>query len=141
VTRLQRQVTEFHRKFDLEVRQSPGMPSRPETARLRASLIKEELQEFEAAVEAEDMLGVADALGDLAYVVYGAAASFGIDLGVVTDEIHRSNMTKMWPGGRVTKNETGKVLKPPTYSPADLERVLFPLGVPEDDASGQAHDH
>lgn len=120
MTKLQTQVIEFHKKFDLEVRANPGMPVRSETVRLRMSLIREEFRKFQEAVEAEDMIGVADALGDLAYVVYGAAASFGIDLGVVTDEIHRSNMTKLWP--------EGKVVKPPSYSPADLERVLFPFG-------------
>lgn len=106
------------------------MPVREETASLRLKLIEEELEELWLAVREGNVVEVADALGDLAYVVYGAAVSFGIDLGKVTDEIHRSNMTKVWPDGRVKKNGDGKVVKPPTYSPADLEAVLFPLGRP-----------
>lgn len=58
------------------------------------------------------------------YVVYGAAVTYGIDLEPIFDEIHRSNMSKLWPDGTVQKREDGKVLKPPTYSPADLEPIL-----------------
>lgn len=132
MSKLQDQVTEFHRKFDLEIRDTPGMPENRGTARLRLALIREEFSELCDAILDEDVIAIADALGDLAYVVYGAAVSFGVDLEKVTDEIHRSNMTKLWPGGDVRKNEDGKVVKPPTYSPADLERVLFPFGREED---------
>ena len=40
------------------------------------------------------IVSLADALGDLAYVVYGTAVAYGLDLDPIIREIHRSNMTK-----------------------------------------------
>lgn len=65
-------------------------------------------------------LAQADALGDLLYVVFGAAVTFGIDMGPIFDEIHRSNMTKI--GGPVRPD--GKRLKPATYEPPNLKPLL-----------------
>ena len=62
-------------------------------------------------------MGVADALGDLAYVVYGAALHFGIDLDAVVAEVHRSNMTKTAAGN-------GKAVKGPGYRAPDLREIL-----------------
>ena len=36
-----------------------------------------------------------DALADILYVVYGAGASFGIDLDKAFDIVHKSNMSKL----------------------------------------------
>lgn len=68
-------------------------------------------------MERGDVVGVADALGDLAYVVYGAALHFGIDLDAVVAEIHRSNMTKT-PAGN------GKAVKGPEYRAPDLRKIV-----------------
>ena len=84
----------------------------------RCEFIEEEARELRAAVEADDLVGAADALGDLVYVVYGTALHFGIDLDAVVQEIHRSNMTKS-PAG------DAKAVKGPGYkAPAhgDLHR-------------------
>jgi predicted HAD superfamily Cof-like phosphohydrolase len=91
---------------------------------LRIKLINEEALEFEQASRSGDIVEVADALGDLLYVVYGAALEWGIPLDAVFTEIHRSNMTKVWPDGTVHYREDGKVLKPPSYSPANIAAVL-----------------
>jgi len=40
------------------------------------------------------MTEVIDALSDILYVVYGAGASFGIDLDETFDIVHKSNMSK-----------------------------------------------
>lgn len=116
----QEMVEEFHKAFDLAIRDTPGQVS-PETAHLRIKLIEEELTELRDAYANEDLVAIADALGDLLYVVLGAAVSSGIPLGSVFAEIHRSNMSKV--GG--TKNEMGKLIKPPTYSPANLLPILL----------------
>lgn len=63
-------------------------------------------------------------LADLLYVVYGTAEELGIPLQEIFEEVHRSNMNKVWPDGEVHYNEIGKILKPPTYSPPDLERFF-----------------
>ncbi len=72
------------------------------------------------------LVEVADALGDLAYVIEGANLEFGIPSEKVLAEIHRSNMSKLGADGKPIYSETGKVLKGPNYSPPNLENVLWP---------------
>lgn len=92
---------------------------------LRVSLIEEEAQEFADAVHARDIVETADAIGDLLYVVYGAALAFGIDADAVLAEVHRSNMTKLGEDGKPIYRETdGKVLKGPNFELPKIARVL-----------------
>lgn len=93
---------------------------------MRVRLIDEELQELKDALRNRDLVAVADALGDLEYVVNGAAIGMGIDLPAVVKEIHRSNMTKLGEDGNPIYREDGKVLKGPGYEPPSLEPILFP---------------
>ena len=60
----------------------------------RDRLMSEELNEWRTAWHNKDLLGVADAMGDLAYTVLGTAVVTGIQLGPILREIHKSNMTK-----------------------------------------------
>ncbi len=72
-----------------------------------------------------DLVEVADALGDITYVVNGAAHSFNIPLDEVVDEIHRSNMTKLDPAtGKPIIREDGKILKPASYERPNIKSVL-----------------
>lgn len=117
----QRKVRSFHERFGCTVHDRPTWPG--ESAhRLRMALLDEELAELRNAGEAANLVEIADALGDLLYVVYGAAVTYGIDLDPVFEEIHRSNMSKGEPDVRVRAD--GKVLKGPRYSPPRVEEVL-----------------
>lgn len=116
-------VREFHVKHGVECPERPTIPDE-ETASLRLQLIYEEGDEFAHAVMDKDLVAVADALGDLAYVVYGAALAYGIDLGPVLEEIHRSNMSKAVG----LKRADGKVEKGEGWTPPDLARVLREQG-------------
>lgn len=117
------QVTEFHQVYGLPVLESPTLiPT--ERFRLRLELIEEELDEFVEAAVAEDIVGVADALGDLLYVVIGAALEYGIPLNEVVDEIHRSNLSKLDENGKPIYREDGKVMKGPNFSPPNIGKVL-----------------
>ena len=100
-------VLEFHHRFGVSVGRRPGLPS-AEVVELRRRLISEEVAELEEALAAGDVVEVADALADILYVVYGAAAAFGIDIRPIFAEVHRSNMAKV---GGPTRAD-GKVLKP-----------------------------
>lgn len=124
MTETMRSLIEWHDKFGVPIVSSPTPPS-DARRKLRIELIREEFErELVPASEAGDVVEVADALGDLVYVIYGAALEWGIPLDAVFAEIHRSNMTKVWPDGTVHYREDGKVLKPPTYSRADIKGVL-----------------
>ena len=67
----------------------------PALTKLRLDLILEETKELTEAIRDNDFVEVVDALADILYVVYGAGASFGIDLDRAFDIVHRSNMTKL----------------------------------------------
>lgn len=152
-------VRDFHSKFGLTINEAPVLS--PADDKLRVELIREEASELSDALANGDLVEIADALGDLLYVIYGAGVTYGIDLEPVVAEIHRSNMSKLWKtsevmdrakgtaaehqGGReykfvdgvvasvvdfksdrqwLVKRADGKVLKSPSYSPADLAEVM-----------------
>jgi predicted HAD superfamily Cof-like phosphohydrolase len=137
------QVKEFHEVFGHPVGTKPEVPN-DDRSSLRIELIREELCELmeaagfkDSAAEIRavyinpdedyqpDIVGIADALGDLDYVVNGAALECGIDLPRVTAEVHRSNMTKLGTDGKPIYREDGKILKGEGYEPPNLEKVLF----------------
>lgn len=109
-------VAEFHHHVGARIRSSPGLGGPGDLQ--RCAFIEEEAQELRDAVSANDLTGVADALADLVYVVYGAALHFGVDLDAAVREVHRSNMTKT-PAG------DGKAVKGPAYSPPDLKHLTL----------------
>ena len=116
-------VEDFMEAMGQEVNAVPTWPEE-EIQRLRLDLIEEELDELHYAIDNKDMVEIADALGDLLYVVYGAGHAFGIDLDECFKEIHASNMSKLGPDGKPITREDGKVLKPDTFFPPDLKTIL-----------------
>ena len=91
---------------------------------LRLSLIQEELDELTKAINENDILEVADALTDILYVTYGAGHAFGIDLDKCFDEVQNSNMSKLDKNGKPIYNESGKVMKGPSYFKPDLSKFI-----------------
>jgi predicted HAD superfamily Cof-like phosphohydrolase len=118
-------VLAFHEAFGLPRQAMPDADYvTSELAALRLRLQREETEELAEAIEAGDVVGVADALADLVYVAYGTAITYGIDLDAVLAEVHRSNMSKLGRDGRPVMREDGKVLKSPWYTPPDVDGVL-----------------
>lgn len=65
------------------------------------------------------------------------AENYGIDLDVIVDRIHKSNMTKLDENGEpIFREGDGKVLKGPNYETptADIELELFVHGVKDAEA-------
>lgn len=117
-------VRECHHAQQLLINEYPTLNVPEQTKELRCGLIEEEAAEFREALAADDIVAVADAIGDLLYVVYGAALTFGIPVDEVFAEVHRSNMTKLDESGQPVLRSDGKVIKGPDYSPPDLLPVL-----------------
>ena len=115
----QAMVEAFHSKFEIVVQTTPSELSE-ETKHLRVRLIQEEFDELKEAMASGNLAAVAKEMADLLYVTYGTAVSYGIDMEPVFQEVHRSNLSKI--GGY--KRADGKWVKPPTYSPADIEPIL-----------------
>jgi len=117
-------VAEFHHAFGRPVRRQPSADVDPALARLRVDLVQEEVGEFIAASEQGDLIGIADALADIVYVVYGTALTYGIDLDVVLREVHRSNMSKLDSDGKPVLRPDGKVLKSDRYVRPEIAAAL-----------------
>lgn len=117
-------VREFMDGFGQELKTKPAFPD-SKTVELRVSLIEEEVKELVSAVYIEeDIVNIAKELTDILYVVYGAGHAFGIDLDKCFAEVHKSNMTKFGPDGKVLRNEQGKIMKSKNYVPPDMNKIL-----------------
>ncbi|MEU3246504.1 MULTISPECIES: MazG nucleotide pyrophosphohydrolase domain-containing protein [unclassified Streptomyces] len=116
-------VRAFHLAFGLDTRSTPGEVS-PALAAHRAELLAEEAAEVAEVSVTGPLDRLAHELADLVYVAYGTALVHGIDLDEVIAEIHRSNMTKLGPDGRVARRADGKVLKGEHYRMPDVTAVL-----------------
>lgn len=147
------QVANFHRTFKHPLPEEPRIPV-IERCQLRISLLKEELAELEDAIQANDLVAVADAFCDLQYVLTGAILEFGMGSKFknLFDEVQRSNMSKSCISMEeafetqahyektkgvesiiessddkflVYRASDRKTLKSINYSPADLAAILF----------------
>lgn len=123
-----RMVLEFHAAFGLPWSEKPSSDVNPSLGALRVALLGEEVEEFAEATANHDLVGIADALADIVYVAYGAAATYGIDLDAVLSEVHRANMSKLGPDGRPILRADGKVMKGENYLQPDVARVLESQG-------------
>ena len=116
-------VKKFMETFGQEVKSKPAFPSE-KISKLRYDLIKEELDEFQEALNDKNLKEVADSLTDILYVTYGAGHAFGIDLDKCFDEVQRSNMSKLGADGKPIYNEHGKVMKGPNYFEPNLNKFI-----------------
>ena len=116
-------VKKFMTTFGQEVKTIPSFAS-DKINLLRYELIKEELDEFKAALENNNLLEVADALTDILYVTYGAGHAFGIDLDKCFEEVQNSNMSKLDKNGKPIYNDMGKVMKGENYFKPDLSKFV-----------------
>lgn len=87
----------------------------------RAHLIAEEFAELMNAFAVGDEIKLADALGDLIYVVIGTAVTYNIPIQYVFDEIHRSNMTKP---KRDPTTDPRMRNKSDGYTPPDIQTAI-----------------
>ena len=90
-------IIQFHKAFGLDYNKSipDELFDDKKLIKLRLALIDEEVKELKDAIKEKDIVEVADALADILYVVYGAGASFGIDLDKAYKLVHQSNMSKL----------------------------------------------
>lgn len=128
---MQVKIAEFMAACEQEVKKYPELPSE-QIRDLRIALMREELEGENELIDSMlkgDLVGIADGLADVLYVVIGTAVAYGIDVQEVFDEVQRSNMTKAtWNEEEkryvTIRNELGKVLKPDTFSPANLAPIV-----------------
>lgn len=146
------QVAEFHRTFDHPILLVPMIPDE-KRCKLRVAFISEELKELEQAIVDKDIVGIADALCDLQYVLTGTVLEFGLGdrFRALFTEVQRSNMSKACDTEQEAKDTVDfyldesnvmayyyrrgdkflvkrvaddKTLKSINYSPANLKRLI-----------------
>ena len=128
------QVKEFHEAFGVQNNMSPTNLNFDEL-HLRAKLLDEENQEYIEAAMENDLVEVADALGDQLYIVLGTILRHGLQDMIlpIFNEIQRSNMSKLDANGNPVINGVngedprkpmGKILKSDLYSEPDIKKIL-----------------
>ena len=119
-------VQQFHTAFGLGFSESPIADLGPAKNRLRYNLMKEENEEYLEAASNNDLVEVADALGDMLYILCGTIIEHGMQHKIeeVFEEIQRSNMSKLGADGKPIYREDGKVLKGPAYFKPDIKSIL-----------------
>ena len=93
---------------------------------LRFNLMKEENEEYLEAVQNNDIIEVADALGDMLYILCGTILEHGLQHKIeeIFDEIQSSNMSKLGEDGKPIYREDGKVMKGPNYFKPNFDEIL-----------------
>ena len=119
-------VARFHKAFGLGVSTTMRADLGNAKNMLRFNLMDEENQEYLEAAENNDMVEVADALGDMLYILCGTILEHGMQHKIeeVFLEIQRSNMSKLGANGAPIYREDGKVLKGPNYFKPDIAGIL-----------------
>ena len=116
----------FHNSFGLGVSNTMRADLGKEKNLLRFNLMDEENKEYYEATNNSDLVEVADALGDMLYILCGTILEHGMQHKIeeVFEEIQRSNMSKLGADGKPIYREDGKVLKGPNYSKPNIESIL-----------------
>jgi predicted HAD superfamily Cof-like phosphohydrolase len=86
----------------------------------------EENEEYLEAALAGDAVEVADALGDMMYILCGTILSHGMQhiIEEIFEEIQASNMSKLGADGKPIYREDGKVMKGPNYFKPSIGAIL-----------------
>ena len=119
-------VKQFHKVFKLGISEEPRASLGKGKNRLRYELMKEENEEYLEAANNGDLTEVADALGDMLYVLYGTIIEHGLEnkIEAIFNEIQQSNMSKLDKNGNPLYNKNGKVIKGPFYIKPNIAKVL-----------------
>lgn len=119
-------VEEFHKIYKLGNSKEPIGKLENNKEKLRFDLMKEENEEYLEAAAKGDIVEVADALGDMLYILCGTIIEHGMQdlIDEVFEEIHRSNLSKLDENGNPIYREDGKVIKGPNYFKPNIKKII-----------------
>ena len=119
-------VKKFHEVYKIPFQDFPTKDIPKSFLNLRYRLMSEENQEYLEAAKSGDLIEIADALGDMLYILCGTIITHGMQHKIeeVFDEIQRSNMSKLDNDGNPIYREDGKVMKGPNYFKPDIKSIL-----------------
>ena len=119
-------VAQFHNVFQIGNELEPISSVGKSTYTLRYNLMKEENDEYLEACENNDLVEIADALGDQLYILCGTILKHGLQhkIEAVFEEIQKSNMSKLDAEGNPIFREDGKILKGENYFKPNIKSIL-----------------
>ena len=119
-------VKQFHDTYKIGYSNDPLADLGSEKNKLRFKLMSEENEEYLDAANNNDITEVADALGDMLYILCGTIIEHGLQHKIeeIFDEIQRSNMSKLDSNGLPIYRDDGKVMKGPNYFKPDISGIL-----------------
>ena len=119
-------VEEFHNAFGITNNYELTSDLSESDVLLRYKLMREENEEYLEAAQNGDIVEIADALGDMLYILCGTILKHGLQdkIAAVFQEIQRSNMSKLDANGKPIYREDGKVLKSELYFKPDIKTIL-----------------
>ncbi len=119
-------VREFHDAFRIANEENPVGQIDEKDYLLRYKLMREENEEYLEAAERGDLVEIADACGDMLYILCGTMLKHGLQdkIEEVFREIQASNMSKLDSNGQQIYREDGKVLKSELYFKPDIKKIL-----------------
>lgn len=119
-------VEEFHNAFGITNNYELTSELSESDVLLRYKLMREENEEYLEAAQNGDIVEIADALGDMLYILCGTILKHGLQdkIAAVFQEIQRSNMSKLDANGKPIYREDGKVLKSELYFKPDIKTIL-----------------
>lgn len=119
-------VQEFHEAFKIGLKHTPTANLGEAKNTLRYNLMTEENDEYFEAAQNDDLVEVADALGDMLYILCGTIIEHGMQYKIeeVFNEIQRSNMSKLGADGKPIYRDDGKVMKGPNYFKPKIKEIL-----------------
>ncbi|MDF1673786.1 MAG: nucleoside triphosphate pyrophosphohydrolase family protein [Vicingaceae bacterium] len=119
-------VKEFHEAFKIVNEEQPIGKIDEKDYLLRYKLMREENEEYLEAAENGDLVEIADACGDMLYILCGTMLKHGLQdkIEEVFREIQSSNMSKLDENGEPIYREDGKVLKSDLYFKPDIKTIL-----------------
>lgn len=119
-------VRTFHDAFGIENATTQTAKLTDAEVLLRYKLMREENEEYLEASQNGDIVEIADALGDMLYILCGTILKHGLEdkMEAVFKEIQQSNMSKLDETGKPIYREDGKVLKGNLYFKPKIAAIL-----------------
>ena len=119
-------VKAFHEAFKIGNEEGPIGKIKENDYILRHNLMQEENDEYLEAAKNGDLVEIADACGDMLYILCGTMLKHGLQgkIEEVFTEIQKSNMSKLDKEGNPIYREDGKVLKSDQYFKPNIKAIL-----------------
>ena len=126
IKKMLQQVRSFQKASGQVLNRKPTILDAKEVE-LRFNLMREENIEYrDANIYDKNKVEILDACADQLYILLGTINAHGLQdlIGPAFELVHKNNMTKVGPDGKVLRNPDGKILKPQGFVPVDLTTLF-----------------